>query len=96
MVNHVVGAGVLVLGSLLFGIGGHLYLEDHSWHEAFLNSTMMLGGIGPVILPKTSAGTLFVSFFGMYGGLLFVAIIGIILTPVIHRLQHRFHWGEED
>ena len=54
---------------------------------------MLLGGMGPVKTDGlTDAGKLFAGLYALYAGLVFIAVMGIVLTPVVHRALHRFHW----
>ena len=39
----------------------------------------------------TPAGKLFPGFYALYAGLVFIVSAALILTPVLHRLLHRFH-----
>ncbi|MFK8329642.1 hypothetical protein M2D63_006450 [Pseudomonas sp. BJa5] len=92
---HGLGAGLLLVGSILFGVLGHLYFEPHiPLHDAIFNATLLLGGVGPVILPESVGGKLFFAGYGLYVGLVFVASIGLILAPVAHRVLHRFHFDD--
>jgi hypothetical protein len=56
---------------------------------------MLLGGMGPV---KTDAlsdpGKLFAGIYALYAGLVFIAVMSIMLAPVVHRVLHLFHWEE--
>ena len=57
---------------------------------------LILGGMGPVKTEGLSdAGKLFAGSYALYSGLVFVAVMGIMLAPVVHRLLHRFHWPED-
>lgn len=93
---HVSLAVGLIAGSLFFGMAGYVWLEHLSWLDAFLNAAMLLGGMGPVDLPKTDAGKLFAGSYALYAGLLFVAVTGLLLAPFMHRLLHRFHWDTKE
>jgi hypothetical protein len=84
------GAALVAL-SLAIGMLGYHGFENLSWIDAFLNSAMLIGGMGPVNTPVTSAGKLFAGLYALYCGLLVVLVAGIILAPVAHRLLHRFH-----
>ena len=95
MAWHVGGAVVLLLVSLGGGMLGYMTLERLSPLDAFLNAAMLLGGMGPVDLPKTAAGKLFAGCFALYAGLLFIALTALVLTPVLHRVLHRFHWDDK-
>ena len=88
---HAAAAAALILGSLLIGMAGYAAFEHLGWLDAFLNSAMLLGGMGPVNMPQTSAGKLFAGLYALYAGLVFIAVAGLMLAPVMHRLLHRFH-----
>jgi hypothetical protein len=92
---HGAAAGGLVLGSLLIGMAGYAAFEHLSWTDAFLNSAMLLGGMGPVDVPRTEAGKLFAGAFALYAGLVFLVGAALMFTPVLHRVIHKFHWDEE-
>jgi hypothetical protein len=84
------GAGLVVI-SLAAGMIGYKLLEGLHWIDAFLNASMLLGGMGPVNTPVTVAGKLFAGFYALYCGLVVIVVAGFILAPVAHRLLHKFH-----
>jgi hypothetical protein len=86
----VVGAAVIAI-SLIIGIVGYRLTEGLDWLDAFLNASMILGGMGPVATMHTVAGKLFASFYALYSGLVLVATAGLLFAPFLHRLLHRFH-----
>ncbi len=94
VVVHAAAAVALLTVSLGVGMCGYMVTEGMSPIDAFLNSAMLLGGMGPVNPPLTHAGKLFAGLFALYAGLLFVVCAAIILTPVLHRVLHRFHVDE--
>jgi hypothetical protein len=63
--------------------------------DGFLNSAMLLGGMGPVNNPVTPAGKLFAGLFALYAGLVFIVTAALLFTPLVHRLMHRFHWVDK-
>jgi len=89
---HGVIAVSLVVGSLLIGMTGYMYIEMLSWRSAFLNAAMLLGGMGPVDAPQTDAGKLFAGCYALYAGLIFLVIAAVMAAPFLHRLLHKFHW----
>ena len=91
---HVACAAGLLLGSIFLGMAGYSYFEDLGWRDAFLNSTMLLGGMGPVDAPKTDSGKIFAGLYALYAGLVFIVVAGLVFAPVLHRLLHKFHWNE--
>lgn len=92
---HVAAAVALLLGSLLIGMVGYHAYEDLAWVDAFLNSAMLLGGMGPVDAPMTVGGKTFAGLYALYAGLVFILAAGLVLAPVFHRLLHKFHWDDE-
>ncbi len=70
---------------------GYHVLERVSWLDAFLNASMLLGGMGPVTIPVTSGGKLFAGLYALYCGLAVILVAGVILAPVAHRILHTFH-----
>ena len=93
---HALAAQVLVAFSLLIGMWGYASFEGMGWRDAFLNSAMLLGGMGPVKTDGLSdAGKVFAGCYALYAGLVLVVVLGIMLAPVIHRVLHLFHWQDE-
>ena len=90
-----VTAGI-ILFSLAIGILGYHYLESLSWIDSLLNASMILGGMGPVNPLQTTAGKIFASFYALYSGIILLASVGILVTPIFHRFMHRFHLELED
>ncbi|MGA9724232.1 MAG: hypothetical protein WBQ86_17360 [Candidatus Binatus sp.] len=88
-------AGAVVLGSLAVGICGYHYLDGLPWIDSLLNASMILGGMGPVDPLKTDAGKIFASIYALYSGLALIAVVGLLLAPVIHRLLHKFHIADK-
>lgn len=86
--------GLLVGASLIAGTAGFHWIVGKSVLDSFLNSAMLLGGMGPVgDLTRVSPGAkLFAAGFALYAGLVFLVVAGLLLAPVFHRVLHRFHW----
>jgi len=87
--------GLLIM-SLGIGMLGYMFFEHLSWVDAFLNASMLLGGMGPVNPPQSTAGKLFAGSYALYAGLVFIVSAALIFTPILHRVMHRFHWDDED
>lgn len=81
----------LIAVSLFTGMFGYRFFEGLSWIDAFLNASMLLGGMGPVNTPVTFGGKLFAGLYALYCGLAVILVAGVILAPVAHRILHRFH-----
>ena len=93
--GHFAVAALLVFLSLRFGMWGYEHYEGLSSRDAFLNTAMLLGGMGPVNPPQTPAGKLFAGWFALYAGLVFLVVAGLILAPLVHWILHRLHWDGE-
>ncbi|MGA9852353.1 MAG: hypothetical protein WBR15_05420 [Gammaproteobacteria bacterium] len=94
MFLHFLLVQCLVIVSLAIGMTGYTYYEHLHWRDAFLNSAMLLGGMGPVETPITPGGKLFAGLYALYAGLMFLVAAGVLLAPVVHRLMHVFHWDD--
>ena len=95
LASHVLASAGIVAASLAVGMAGYARFEGLGWTDAFLNSAMLMGGMGPVDLPRTEGGKIFAGAYALYCGLVFLVAVGIAGAPVLHRLLHRFHWLEE-
>ena len=91
MVRYAVAAFAIIGFSLVLGMVGYRVTEGFSWTDAFLNAAMILGGMGPVNPLQTQNGKLFAGLYALYCGVILLASVGVLLTPIIHRIQHRFH-----
>jgi hypothetical protein len=93
-----VAAGVgLIMFSLSIGMVGYHGLGGLSWIDAFLDSAMILSGMGPVAPLQGNAIKLFAGCYAIYCGIALIATTGVILAPVIHRGLHKFHleWDKD-
>jgi len=91
VLGHAAAGVGLVLASIALGMAGYACFERMSWTDAFLETAMLLGGMGPIHAPQTEAGKLFAGFFALYAGLVFIVTAALLLGPVVHRLLHLFH-----
>jgi hypothetical protein len=85
LIAVVAGAGTL----------GYHALGGLGWIDAFLNASMILGGMGPVDRMETDSAKLFAAFYALFSGLVFVGVMGVIIAPWIHRMIHVMHAEEE-
>ena len=84
-------SATLLIGTLIFHTVEHLSLVD-----AFLNSVLIMTGLGLVNSVNTVQGKLFTSFFAIFSSLVYFSILVILFTPVLHRLLHHLHLELED
>ncbi|MFZ1640661.1 MAG: hypothetical protein WAV07_04335 [Candidatus Contendobacter sp.] len=96
MATSVIMAGILIAIALFIGIVGYHWIARFDWVDSILEAAMILGGMGPVNLLATTGSKIFASGYALFSGLVFIAIMGIVLAPVTHRMLHKFHIDEED
>jgi hypothetical protein len=94
MVNSVAMAGLLILAALSIGISGYHWVAGFGWVDSLLEASMILGGMGPVNPLLTTGAKIFASAYALFSGLMFIGVMGIVLTPIAHRLLHKFHIDE--
>jgi hypothetical protein len=96
MAVSVAMAGILIAVALLIGIMGYHHLAGFDWVDSILEASMILGGMGPVNPLVTTGAKMFASGYALFSGLVFIAIMGIVLAPITHRMLHQFHIDDED
>jgi len=96
MLWNLLVACMLLAVCLSIGILGYHYTDDIAWIDALHNASMILSGMGPVVEIKSNIGKIFSSFYAIFSGVAFITNIGIILTPMAHRLYHRLHVEEDE
>lgn len=94
-VLHLGFASVIVVGSLTIGMAGYEYFERLAWRDAFMNSAMLLGGMGPVNAPQSNGGKLFAGIYALYAGLIFIVVAALLGGPIFHRILHKLHWLDD-
>lgn len=96
LARHALVAFALLALSLGLGMAGYMAFERLTPVDAFLNASMLLGGMGPVDPPRSEAGKMFAGLYALYAGLVFLVAASLLMAPVAHRLLHRFHWEDSD
>jgi len=84
----------IVVPALGIGIAGYHWLDELNWIDSLLEASMILGGMGPVNELHGDAAKIFASFYALFSGLILIGVMGIILTPLAHRVLHKFHVDE--
>lgn len=82
--------------SLSIGIFGYHYFAGLGWVDSFLNASMILGGMGPVDMLKTTPAKIFAGCYSLFSGVAFLSAMAIFLTPILHRFLHKFHLDLND
>ncbi len=91
MLGHTAVALALLVVSLGIGLAGYHFTAGLSFLDALLNASMILGGMGPVNEIHTAGAKVFASAYALFSGVAFLAVAGIIVAPLAHRLLHRLH-----
>ncbi len=86
----------LIMVALFIGICGYHFLAGFGWIDSLLEASMILGGMGPVKELPNDTAKVFASIYALFSGLILIALMGIILSPVVHRIMHKFHVDEKD
>ena len=79
------------LFAVLAGAIGYHFFEKLDWLDSFVTSAMVITGNGPLKPLETAGGKVFAMFDALFGGIVFVAVVAVLLTPVFHRVLHIFH-----
>jgi hypothetical protein len=81
----------VVVVSLAVGMAGYMWFGRMGLAEGFANAAMILSGMGPLSQLATAGGQIFEGLYALVCGLVFFAVAGLVLAPMLHRLLHRFH-----
>ncbi len=96
MMVSVALAGILIAVALLIGIMGYHHIAQFDWVDSILEASMILGGMGPINPLITTGAKIFAAGYALFSGLVFIAVMGIVLAPITHRMLHTFHVDDED
>ncbi len=77
------------------GVLGYHFIGGLSFVDAFLNASMILGGMGPVDILTNDSAKIFSGFYALYSGIAFLTSFAIIIAPIFHRFLHKFHLEDE-
>jgi hypothetical protein len=91
MFQHGVALLCLVLGALAIGMAIYHWAAHLPWTDAFLNASMILGGMGPVDPLPTTLAKWLAGFYALFSGLVFLVVAGAMLAPLVHSVLHLFH-----
>jgi hypothetical protein len=94
--STLLGVGLITF-SLAIGMAGFLYFFPKlDWADAFVNTAMLLSGMGPLAQPETTGAKLFAGCYALYSGLMLLIAAGVVFAPVIHRFLHKMHVDEDE
>lgn len=87
---------LLIAVALLIGVAGYHWIAGLAWIDSLLNASMILGGMGPVDLMTSTNAKVFASAYALFSGLVFIAVMGVVFSPLLHRMLHKFHMDDKD
>ncbi|MBS1519136.1 MAG: hypothetical protein JSS91_13705 [Bacteroidetes bacterium] len=77
--------------SISIGILGFHYLVNLDWVDAFLNSSMILGGMGQISELRTDVEKIFAGCYALFSGITFLSSTAIFISPLLHRVLSKYH-----
>lgn len=83
--------------ALALGTAGYMIVsrggENLGLVDSFLEASMLLSGAGPLYTERSSSDSLklFSSIYALFGTLIVVSSVGILASPIVHRVLHRLH-----
>ena len=87
---------MIVAVALSIGVAGYHFIAGLAWIDALLNASMILTGMGPVDVLRSNAAKVFASLYALFSGVVFISLMGLLLSPIAHRVLHKFHLSDED
>jgi hypothetical protein len=97
MLRQILLVAAIVGVALAMGTVGYLLVskgnENLNLVDSFLEASMLLSGAGPLYTERNSSDTLklFSSLYALFGTLIVVSSVGILASPIVHRVLHRLH-----
>jgi hypothetical protein len=88
---------ILAVSTCLFlGMLGYHFWGELNWVDSFLESCMILGGMGPVNDLKGDTVKIFAGCYAIFSGVAFLSGVTLLISPFWHRAIHKFHLADEE
>ncbi|MBL7947217.1 MAG: hypothetical protein JNN32_14225 [Flavobacteriales bacterium] len=93
--RFVLAALVVVAVSLAIGVAGYMHYAGYTFVDAFLNASMILGGMGPIGDLPNDGAKWFASFYALFSGIALLGTVAVMLAPLVHRMLHALHLDDD-
>lgn len=93
--RFLLAAVLFVAVSLAIGVAGYMLFGGFAFVDAFLNASMILGGMGPVGDLPNDGTKYFAAFYALFSGIALLGTVAVILTPLVHRMLHALHLEDD-
>lgn len=87
---------LLIAVSLVIGMIGYHITAHMNWIDSLYNASLILSGMGPASELHSKSAKIFASCYSLYSGLLLIAVTGMLLAPIFHRIMHKLHIERKD
>jgi len=91
ILRSILVSALMLIITVLAGAVGFRVIEGFSWMDSVLNCVLIMTGVGTVGTIGSPAGKLFTGVYSLASTIVFFIILAIIVTPLLHRLLHKFH-----
>ena len=85
-----------LLLTISIGMIGFHHFEEISWLEAYLEASMIYGGMGTVFHIETWQGKVFGGTYAILCPFMLFTSISIFFLPLLHRFLHKFHLQQKE
>jgi len=89
-------AGAVLAAGLSIEVMGYHFIAGFAWIDSFLEASMILTGMGPVGALNSNAAKIFSSLYALFSGVVFLSVMAITISPVLHRILHKFHVDDDE
>lgn len=87
---------LVIVVAMILGMAGYMYFGTMDVPKAFANAAIIISGMGPLDKLESPGGMYFEGVYALVSGLIFFAVAGLVLSPLLHRALHRFHIEDND
>lgn len=92
--NALMAVCILLICLFIGALGYKMTIPAFDWYDSFLNASMILSGMGPMIDPQiilSKAAKIFATVYALFSGVAFLSTFSLLLAPIVHRFFHKIH-----